>query len=160
MTTVTQAMTGTEGNLHIGALTAARESYINTIQKTGEVIQVYADALTLAFGAAWYELKGAAAKGVKAERALFVAALEETGKQKGTINVYWQRVKEAAGYQTTGNRVKGSETTDQKTLADLTTIINRIFKAEEEGEDCAASDHKGALMEIFAAMGGDIDKLG
>ena len=160
MLTVTQVMTGTEGNLNIGALTAARESYLNTIQKTGEVLQAYADAMTLAFGGGWYALKGKAAKGVKEERALFVAALEETGKEKGTINVYWQRVKEAAGHVTTGNRVKGSETTDQKTLADLKTLINRIFKAEEEGEECDASNHKGALMEIFAAMGGEVDNLG
>jgi hypothetical protein len=158
MTTVTQTVTG-YSDLNL-ALSAAREGYITTIQKTGVVIQAYADALTLAFGKGWYELKGAAAKGVKAERALFVAALEETGKEKGTINVYWQRVKEAAGHVTTGNRVKGSETTDQKTLADLKTIINRIFKAEEEGEECDASEQKGALMEVYAAMGGEVDNLG
>jgi hypothetical protein len=158
MTTVTQTVTG-YSDLNL-ALSAAREGYITTIQKTGVVIQAYADALTLAFGNGWYALKGAAAKGVKAERALFVAALEETGKEKGTINVYWQRVKEAAGHVTTGNRVSGSETTDQKTLADLKTIINRIFKAEEEGEECDASEQKGALMEVYAAMGGEVDNLG
>ena len=79
---------------------------------------------------------------------------------KGTIDVYWQRVKEASGYVTAGNRVKGSETTDQKTLADLKTIINRIFKAEEEGESCTASDFKGTLMEVYESLGGDVDNLG
>jgi hypothetical protein len=160
MTTITQVMAGTEGNLNIGALTAARASVVGVAGKTGEVIQAYADAMTLAFGSAWYELKGAAAKGVKGERALFKADMESAGFEKGTINVYWQRVKEAAGHVTTGNRVSGSETTDQKTLADLKTLINRIFKAEESGEDCDASNHKGALMEVYAAMGGEVDNLG
>lgn len=160
MTTITQVMAGTQGNLNIGALTAARASVVGVAGKTGEVIQAYADAMTLAFGTAWYELKGAAAKGVKGERALFKADMETAGFEKGTINVYWQRVKEAAGHVTTGNRVSGSETTDQKTLADLKTIINRIFKAEEAGEECDASEQKGALMEVYAAMGGDVDNLG
>jgi len=160
MTTITQVMAGTEGNLNIGALTAARASVVGVAGKTGEVIQAYADAMTIAFGGAWYELKGAAAKGVKGERALFKADMETAGFEKGTINVYWQRVKEAAGHVTTGNRVSGSETTDQKTLADLKTLINRIFKAEESGEDCDASNHKGALMEVYAAMGGEVDNLG
>jgi len=160
MTTITQVMAGTQGNLNIGALTAARASVVGVAGKTGEVIQAYADAMTLAFGTAWYELKGAAAKGVKGERALFKTDMETAGFEKGTINVYWQRVKEAAGHVTTGNRVSGSETTDQKTLADLKTIINRIFKAEESGEECDASEQKGALMEVYAAMGGDVDNLG
>ena len=160
MLTVTQVMTGTEGNLNLGALTAARASVVGVAGKTGEVIQAYADAMTLAFGKEWYGLKGAAAKGVKAERGLFKADMEAAGFEKGTINVYWQRVKEAAGYQTTGNRVSGSETTDQKTLADLKTLINRIFKAESEGEDCDASNHKGTLMEVFEALGGNIDTIG
>jgi hypothetical protein len=160
MTTVTQTMTGTEGNLNIGALSAARQSVVGVAGKTGEVIQAYADALTLAFGTAWYELKGAAAKGVKGERALFKADMETAGFEKGTINVYWQRTKQAAGYQTTGNRVSGSETTDQKTLADLKTMINRIFKAESEGEDCDASNHKGTLIEVFEALGGNVDTIG
>jgi hypothetical protein len=160
MSTVTQVMAGTEGNLNIGALTAARASVVGVAGKTGEVIQAYADAMTLAFGSAWYELKGAAAKGVKGERALFKTDMEAAGFEKGTITVYWQRVKEAAGHVTTGNRVSGSETTDQKTLADLKTLINRIFKAESEGEDCDASYYKRNLIEVFEALGGNVDTLG
>jgi hypothetical protein len=99
-------------------------------------------------------------KGVNAEREAFVAAMTVEGFGKGTIDVYWQRVKEASGYITAGNRVKGSTSVDDKTKADLQTIINRIFKAEEEGISCISSDHKGALMEVFADLGGDIDKLG
>jgi hypothetical protein len=108
----------------------------------------------------WYELKGKDAKGIKAERVEFVAAMTEAGFNDGTVKVYWQRVKEASGYVTAGNRVKGASDTDGKTVAELKTIINRIFKAEESGEDCKASDVKGLLMEAFEALGGDVDTLG
>jgi hypothetical protein len=98
--------------------------------------------------------------GLKLVRDEFVKGMTEAGYGKVTIDVYWQRVKEASGYVTSGNRVKGSETTDQKTMADLKTILNRIFKAEESGEDCASSEFKGDLMGIFEALGGDLDTIG
>jgi len=154
----------------VSVLDNARSSLVNANKKTGEVVQAYADILCSVFhvksletGAVitpWYELKGAAKKGIKAERALFVAAFEFGGFEKGTIDVNWQRVKEASGYVTAGNRVKGTESLDDKTMADLKTILNRIFKAEEEGNESQSSEHKGALMDIFAALGGDIMKLG
>ena len=100
--------------------------------------------------------QGALKKGVNAEREAFVAAMTVEGFGKGTIDVYWQRVKEASGYITAGNRVKGSTSVDDKTKADLQTIINRIFKAEEDGVSCVSSEHKGALMEVFADLGGDL----
>lgn len=150
-------------------LTKTREALISTAKSTGAVIANYAKALDQAFDLVdnegnvttkWFDLKGKLKAGIKAERALFVAGMEASGFGKGTIDVYWQRVKEASGYVTAGNRVKGSETTDQKTLADLKTIINRIFKAEEEGESCTASDFKGTLMEVYESLGGDVDNLG
>jgi hypothetical protein len=49
---------------------------------------------------------------------------------------------------------------DDKNQAELKTIINRIFKAEEEGEEVASSDFKAALMDIFEALGGDVMQLG
>jgi len=42
----------------------------------------------------------------------------------------------------------------------LKTIINRIFKAEEAGTECKASEVKGELMTAYAILGGDIDQLG
>lgn len=150
-------------------LTETRDALILNAKKTGQVIANYAKALDQAFDlvdnegnitSKWFDLKGKLKAGIKAERALFVAGMETAGFGKGTIDVYWQRVKEASGYVTAGNRVKGSETTDQKTLADLKTIINRIFKAEEEGESCTASDFKGELMDIYESLGGDVDNLG
>ena len=153
-----------------GIVASARRNLVKAAKGTGEVIQGYADALCMTYnvraldtGAAltpWYELKGKDAKGIKAERVEFVAAMTEAGFNDGTIKVYWQRVKEASGYVTAGNRVKGASDTDGKTVAELKTIINRIFKAEESGEDCKASDVKGLLMEAFEALGGDVDTLG
>jgi hypothetical protein len=153
-----------------GIVASARRNLVTAAKGTGEVIQGYADALCMAFNVRaletgapitpWYELKGKDKKGIKAERDLFVADMTEVGFGKGTVDVYWQRVKEASGYVTAGNRVKGATDTDSKTVADLKTLINRIFKAEETGEDCKASEHKGALMDIFEALGGEVDTLG
>jgi hypothetical protein len=153
-----------------GIVAGARRQFVKGLKGTNDVLQGYADALCMTFNVRaletgapitpWFELKGKDAKGVKAERALFVTDMTEAGFSKGTVDVYWQRVKEASGYVTKGNRVKGASDTDGKTLAELKTIINRIFKAEETGEDCKASEHKGALMDIFEALGGEVDTLG
>jgi len=86
--------------------------------------------------------------------------MKEAGYNQGTIDVYWGRVKVASGYQTTGMRVAGNQSTDEKNRAELKTIINRIFKAEESGEDCESSDFKGQLMDIYESLGGDVDTLG
>jgi hypothetical protein len=147
----------------------ARQRLVKVAKSTGHVIEGYAQALCLAFNvrdsngnvvSAWFELKGKERKGLKVERDAFVADMTEAGYSRGTIDVYWQRVKEASGYQTTGNRVTANLSTDDKTQADLKTIINRIFKAEEAGEDCKASEFKGDLMSIFEALGGNVDNLG
>lgn len=152
-----------------GIVASARRNLVKAAKGTGEVIQGYADALCLTYNARsiegaivapWFTLKGKDAKGIKAERGEFVTAMTEAGFGKGTIDVYWQRVKEASGYVTAGNRVKGASDTDGKTMAELKTIINRIFKAEENGEECKASDFKGALMDVFEALGGDVDTIG
>ena len=142
------------------ALHAAREALVNAAKGTGEVIKGYADALTAMFGAEWWLLKGKAKRPLKAEREGFVADMTAAGFNEGTINVYWQRVKEAAGYVTAGNRVKGNGDIDDKNLADLKTIINRILKSEEEGSDSPWSDEKAVLMDVFERMGGEVDKLG
>lgn len=150
-------------------LVASRQALIKVARSTGELISNYATNLCGVFNLVdvqgnvvkpWYELKGKERQGLKLERDEFVKGMTEAGYGKGTIDVYWQRIKEASGYVTSGNRVKGSETTDQKTVADLKTILNRIFKAEELGEECNASEYKGDLMEIFASLGGDLDTVG
>ena len=114
----------------------------------------------------WYELKGKDKKGIKERRASFVQRMvnrgyaKPDGKPSATVDVYWQRVKEASGYVTSGNRVTGGTDVDSKTLAELKTMINRILKSEEDGKECTASMFKGQLMEVFEGMGGDVDNLG
>ena len=155
-----------------GSVIWARQLLVNGLGKTGELIEGYANALTAEFGAAWYELIGADAKGIKAERKLFNEKMGEVvdakgkarfltvdGKPTATLNTYWQRVKEAAGY-VTADKVSGSTSNSDRNLADLKTIINRILADEENSVVQNWSDSKGALMDIFTAHGGDIGKLG
>lgn len=144
----------------VTALDAARTNLVTGALGTKEVIRGYANALSSAFGANWFALTGKDKKPVKAEREKFVAAMTEAEFGKATIDVYWQRVKEASGYVTAGNRVKGAGGIDDKNLSDLRTLINRIFKAEEDGTDTQWSDEKAMLMDIYDRMGGEVDKLG
>jgi hypothetical protein len=150
-------------------LVTARHNLVKGAAKTGDLIKGYAVAMCAAFNQVdssgtivtpWYELKGKPAAGIKLERDAFSAEMIEQGFNEATVRVYWQRVKEESGRPKTENRVSGSKSTDERTLDDLKTLINRIFKAEENGEECNASEHKGTLIEIFGALGGDIDNLG
>jgi hypothetical protein len=151
-------------------LDTARGEFVKGLKKTGEVLKTYAEGMCQAFNlidnqgnvtTPWYELKGKLKAGVNEERAKFVAEMQVAGFEKGTIDVYWQRVKEASGRAKTSTKVQGGgNDTDSKTLAELKTMINRIFKAEEAGEVCNASEIKGILMEAYESLGGDTDKLG
>ena len=137
----------------------ARGLLVKTSRNTGEVIGTYSDCMKAAFGATWYLLTGKEKAGVKSERGMFKAAMIEAGQDKN-VDVYWQRVKEASGYITNGNRVKGAVSVDDKNQAELKTILNRIFTAEENGDECLSSEYKGALMDVFAALGGNVMDLG
>ena len=160
----------TPNTIALGELSVARDELFHNLGKIGEVINNYALAMCHAFDSvndetgervtAWFDLKGKLKAGVKDERARFVSGLESLGYKKGTIDVYWQRVKIASGYVPAGSRATGSTSDDDKNLADLRTIINRIFKMEEAGTDTAWSDAKAELMEVFENMGGEIDALG
>ena len=151
-------------------LSESRTQLVKGIGKIGTLIKGYSMALDQAFdlidnmGAVttkWFDLKGALKKGVKTERANFAADMTQAGYTKSTIDVYWQRVKEASGYVTAGNKVSGGSTdVDAKTLAELKTMINRIFKAEEEGKGGESSEIKGTLMDCYESLGGDVSKLG
>ena len=150
-------------------LDAAEDALVNGVAKTGELITNYAMGLNQAFNLVgadgkvttpWWELKGKLATGIKARRAKFVEKFQARGFEKATIDVYWSRVKDAAGRVKVSNRVEGS--TDQASLnmEDLKRLINRIFKMEEDGVDSEWSDEKAILMDVYARMGGDTDKLG
>jgi hypothetical protein len=137
----------------------ARGLLVNNSVKTGTILKTYATALEKAFGAKWYELVGKAKAGVTSEYKMFKAAMIESG-QEHNVSMYWQRVKKESGYVVNGNKVSTTLSPDDKNQAELKTIINRIFKAEEEGEMIASSDYKGALMDIFEALGGNVMDLG
>jgi hypothetical protein len=149
-------------------LDQARGNLVGAAKKTGDVIANYAAVLCEVFNVKsttgetltpWYELKGKAKAPLKLERERFVNAFIAEGFEEATITVYWQRVKKAAGYVPTGNRVKGVKTPDDLNLTELKTIINRIFKTEETSET-PWSDEKAMLMDIYSRMGGEVDNLG
>jgi hypothetical protein len=160
-------------NTAVANLAKAREGYVKGIKKTGDVLKAYAVAMCQAFDlrdnegnvtTPWYECKGKLAKGIQDERKAFVAELEAGGFTKATAYVYWGRVAEASGkVKGNGNTVAGAKVDiDTKTLTELTTIINRIFKHEEtEGDDdTKASQAKRYLLEAYSVLGGDVMTLG
>ena len=164
----------TVGEYDQSILDQAEIALVDGVGKTGELIKGYADVLCQVFDRKdshgntiekWFNLVGAEKKGIKARRASFVQRMiargfvKPDGKPSATVDVYWQRVKEASGYVPKG-RVTGGTDVDSKTLAELKTMINRILKSEEDGKECNASMFKGNLMEIFEGMGGDVDNLG
>jgi hypothetical protein len=94
-----------------GILSIARNSLVDGVSKTGDLIQGYANVLCEVFDrkdtngktiAKWFDLVGKDKKGVKAERALFVQAMIERGhvkpdgKPTATVDTYWMRVKMAS----------------------------------------------------------------
>lgn len=148
----------------VANLTESRTKLVAGVGKVGEYVKGYAIALNQAFDlvdnagnitSKWYELSGKLKAGVKAERDNFKADMERAGYSKATTDVYWQRVKEASGYVTAGNRVKGATDTDGKTAVELKTIINRILKAEENGEECHASTIVDALKVQYKVLTGE-----
>jgi hypothetical protein len=145
----------------------ARNAIVGNAVKTGELIGNYASAMEYAFNKTlengeivkWFDLKGKANAGVKAEYAKFVESLKGAGLE-GNKYVYWQRVKEASGYVTAGNKASANTTIDAKTMTELKTILTRILNAEDD-EGCEKSNEaKATLIEAFEIMGGDVDTLG
>ena len=150
------------------ALTETRKSLVDGIGKIGVLIENYGIDLAKQFDlkdaegnvtTKWFALNGKLAKGVKAERALFKAEMVQAGYPVSTVDVYWQRVKESDGYVTAGNSVKGQDTIDSKTFAELKTMLNRILGAESDDEGCEKSQNaKASLLMAFELMGGDSAK--
>jgi len=158
-------------------LDEAEVAFVDGVAKTGALIQNYADVLSAVFNvkdtngntvAFWYDLRGKDAKGIKVRRASFVTRMIARGYTKGvdkegnpkasaTVDTYWQRVKEAAGYVPKG-RVSGGTDVDAKTAAELKTMINRILTAEEDGKDVHASMILESLKSAyFVLVGEDFD---
>jgi hypothetical protein len=154
------------------AVVAARGECVAKITEGKGVIAAYAKALETAFNIVdaktgkiltpWYALKGKAKAPVKAENLAFKLAINTAGFAKGVDNTYWGRVKTASGYQAKGKASTADMTVDDKSLAELKTLINRAYKADEDGEDGAEKTLKmmGKLKDVYKALGGDVDKLG
>lgn len=149
------------------ALDNARNAIVKNGVKTGELLKAYSVAMdnafdmTLANGEVvkWFALTGKQKDGVKAEYKKFESALEGAGLSSNKY-VYWQRVKELSGYVTTGNIVKGSGSVDEKTKAELRTIINRIVADVAGGGEPKASEILEDLRYCFTFLGGDLHAKG
>jgi hypothetical protein len=152
-----------------GVLAIARGALVEGVAKTGDLIQGYADILCQVFDVKdvngnvlvkWFKLDGKDKKGIKAERALFVQAMIERGhvkpdgKPTATVDTYWARVKEASGYTPRG-KVSGTVDVDAKTASEMKTIINRILKSGEDGQECHASTILEELKDLYHVLTGE-----
>jgi hypothetical protein len=143
----------------VSALDLARSDLVESIGKTGDVIKHYAKELSARFDTdttKWYELKGKERAKVKAERAKFSELMAEKNSVDN-IDKIWQRIKEASGYVTAGNKASGSTSIDAKTFAELKTMLNRIHAENADSEGCELSRKALENIELaFIAMGGDL----
>ena len=172
-------------SLDVGILDITRNALVEGVTKTGVVIENYSNAIASVFDrkdtngniiAKWFDLDGKEAKGIKAERALFANTLMDRDPKfiketktnadgtlvrvpTATVDTYWQRVKIASGYVPKG-KLKGSNDVDAKTASELKTMINRIYKADEDGTECNALDFLVNLKDVFEGLGGDVMDLG
>ena len=151
-------------------LGTAREGYIGSIKGEGLKLREYANAMNAAFSVLdangkvvkpWYELKGKAASGVKAEFNAFSAALKAAGYADGVEYTYWGRVKDASGRVKPGNRVQASETDDLAlSRDDIKRVLNRTNKLRQAGGHAfeRLEEVYEELQNIYATLGGDPEK--
>jgi len=164
----------TVGEFDQSILDIAENALVDGVTKTGDLIQAFANAMCEVFDVRaengqlvtpWYELRGKDAKGIKARRASFVQKMIARGHTNGfdkdgnpkasaTVDTYWARVKAASGYVPNG-KVSGSTDVDTKTATELKTMINRILKSEENGEECHASTILESLKSAYFVLTGE-----
>jgi len=159
-----------------GILSITRNALVEGVTKTGVVIDNYSDAIASVFDrrdtegriiAKWFTLEGKEKKGIIAEKALFANTLMDrdpkfikeikpdgTRVHTATVDTYWQRVKVASGYVPKG-KLKGSNDVDTKTAVELKTMINRILKSEEAGQECHASTILENLKNSYFVLTGE-----
>ena len=160
-----------------GILSITRNALVEGVTKTGVVIDNYSSAIASVFDrkdingnviAKWFTLEGKEKKGIVAEKALFANTLMDrdpkfiketktdgTRVHTATVDTYWQRVKVASGYIPTG-KLKGSNDVDAKTATELKTMINRILKSEEAGQECHASTILDNLKNNYFVLTGEV----
>lgn len=152
----------------MNALNEARTKCVMGIKTGDGLIISYARAISEVCGEGWVYLVGKESAPVREERKLFNRAMglpeevltEGDKKLKAKCNTYWSRIREAAGYIASG-KVSTTKTVDEKTLAELKTMLNRIFNEEGEGDNCPLSSAaKSSLIDAFETVGGDVSTLG
>ena len=168
MTNETMVVTATvEANEAIeryNALVAARGECASGLRDSNGLIVTYARAISEVAGEGWVYLVGKESAMVREERKMFDRAMgmvegTENKALKAKCNTYWMRIREAAGYTKTDS-ASSTSTVDQKTLAELKTMLNRIFEGEVNDACPESSDVKHYLIDAFTAMGGDMSKIG
>ncbi len=152
-------------------LGTAREGYIGSIRGEGLKLKEYANAMNAAFSVLdgsgkvvkpWYELKGKAASGVKAEFNAFAAGLKAAGYADGVEYTYWGRVKDASGRVKPNNVVQsGDPDYLALSLEDIKRVLNRTNKLREgKGEAFERLDEVYEdLLVVFTTLGGAEDDL-
>ena len=153
-----------EGQKAYNALVAARDECASGLRSGDGLINTYARAISAVCGEGWVYLTGAESKTVRAERALFNLAMGlitgvENKPLRTKCNTYWSRIRIAAGYVKTES-ASSALTIDQKTLAELKTMLNRIFNGEANDSCPESSDIKHLLIDAFEALGGDMKTIG
>ena len=153
-----------EAQLNYDALVTARAECATGLRGSDGLIITYARAISAVCGEGWVYLVGADSKTVRAERAMFNACMGlisgvENKPLRAKCNVYWGRIRVAAGYVKTDS-ANGVLTVDQKTLAELKTLLNRIYEGEANDACPDSSDVKHFLVDAFVGMGGDMSKIG
>lgn len=161
---VTEPVELSEGQKAYQALSAARSACADGLRDGDGLINTYARAISAVCGEGWVYLVGAESKTVRAERALFNLAMGliagiENKPLRAKCNTYWSRIRVEAGYVKSG-KAGGTMGVDEKTLAELKTMLNRIFEGEVNDSCPESSDVKHYLVDAFTAMGGDMSKIG
>lgn len=163
-TVVTATVEANEAIEKYNALVAARGECASGLRDSESLINTYARAISEVAGEGWVYLVGKESAMVREERKMFDRAMgmvegTENKALKAKCNTYWSRIREAAGYTKTDS-ASSTSTVDQKTLAELKTMLNRIFEGEVNDACPESSDVKHYLIDAFTAMGGDMSKIG
>ena len=157
-----------EAALRMNTLTEARKACVSGIKDGDSLIITYARAISVVCGEGWVHLIGKESATVREERKLFNRAMglpEEVLTQadkdlRAKCGVYWSRIRIAAGY-VKDQKVTTTLTIDQKNLAELKTMLNRIINEESESDTCPlSSEAKTHLIDAFLMLGGDTTTLG
>lgn len=163
-TMVTATVEANEAIERYNALIAARAECASGLRAANGLIVTYARAISAVCGEGWVHLVGKESAMVREERKMFDRAMgmvegTENKPLKAKCNTYWSRIREAAGYAKTDS-ASSELTVDQKTLAELKTMLNRIFNGEASDACPNSSAIKHYLIDAFEALGGDMSKIG